>query len=622
MLRHYVLMLGLFATLLVPPVVVSAKALGLESISLDWLPSEQDNGIETTHFSEVHPDLSTARVVEPIEPTPDASYGNAKAYLPVSAIEREPKPLTNFEWMWWNWVALGYLIVAVLLIGRLSCQAIKVILMARSGTHLESDELREIADSAAKKLGMTHTPTILLSDRLHSPAVVGFMRPAVALPQGVCDNLGRTELESIFLHELAHILRRDPIGLLFQRLVAAIQWANPLIKLISRDLVKTRELICDQYVISHIDRVAYSKLLFDLKMTSTCAQPMGIAIGLGTSQQILSERIEMILSSTEEANIKKMKLPQITLALGAASLSLIAFASINPVEAKKPEAGDAKLPVQATGNPAALLREIQRQYKDEDFKPTEKNFDAAHVHLNEDGMLDAIVLMKNSFYCCGSGGCTMYIYTGTPDGYRLVSRSSVTRTPIYVRQTQHNGWRDIVVHTSGGGADPADAEMIFNGTAYPSNPTVQPNTKIRKGDVLVIGEDKPKSVEQPHTEIDLRIKNLVLKYRRVPASRKEINEVRHIWQASQKFWDQYPGQIDMFFKLNFQEPHAEERKYIGQTIAEARKGLTGNAEFPYKEGKKEEFNGIIIYKFEHNQSAIDVWVKDGVVASIYFFDLI
>ncbi|MGF1702857.1 hypothetical protein L4D09_21445 [Photobacterium makurazakiensis] len=85
--------------------------------------------------------------------------------------------------------------------------------------------------------------------------------------------------------------------------------------------------------------------------------------------------------------------------------------------------------------------------------------------LNGDGQHEAFVLMQDRYFC-GSGGCTAYIFDG--DG-NVLSQMSVTKMPILVADTEQNGWRDIIVWSNG-----AYRQLMHDGNAYPSNPSVQP----------------------------------------------------------------------------------------------------------------------------------------------------
>lgn len=99
-------------------------------------------------------------------------------------------------------------------------------------------------------------------------------------------------------------------------------------------------------------------------------------------------------------------------------------------------------------------------------------FDAA-VDLNGDGALEAVVYVAGPMVC-GTGGCPLFVFAPTADGYRLVSASTVVQPPVRVAPRSSHGWRNLVVGIGGGGIKAGDAELKFDGTRYPPNPTVPP----------------------------------------------------------------------------------------------------------------------------------------------------
>jgi hypothetical protein len=94
------------------------------------------------------------------------------------------------------------------------------------------------------------------------------------------------------------------------------------------------------------------------------------------------------------------------------------------------------------------------------------------VDLNADGLQDAIVLISDPDYC-GSGGCTMVVFQGTAQGFKYISRSTITNPPILVLSELRHGWHTLAVSVRGGGAGPNQTLMRFDGKKYPSNPSVQ-----------------------------------------------------------------------------------------------------------------------------------------------------
>ena len=121
--------------------------------------------------------------------------------------------------------------------------------------------------------------------------------------------------------------------------------------------------------------------------------------------------------------------------------------------------------------------------------PTDVPFRAAETDLNGDGQDEVVGHVTSPDYC-GSGGCVTLVLQRTGQGYRTVMRASVTRPPIRVLETRHQGWKDIGVTVSGGGAGPAyEAALAFDGRRYPSNPTTPPARPVKDATgVTLIGE--------------------------------------------------------------------------------------------------------------------------------------
>jgi hypothetical protein len=99
-------------------------------------------------------------------------------------------------------------------------------------------------------------------------------------------------------------------------------------------------------------------------------------------------------------------------------------------------------------------------------------FDAA-ADLNGDGTPEAIAYVAGPMVC-GTGGCPVLVFAPAADGYRLVSRISVVQPPVRLAPRSSQGWRNLVVGVGGGGMAAGNAELKFDGTSYPTNPTVPP----------------------------------------------------------------------------------------------------------------------------------------------------
>ena len=119
-------------------------------------------------------------------------------------------------------------------------------------------EARELCVELAEQMGVG-SPAVLRSPFLFSPCLDGIRRPAILLPEETGDKLRDT-----FVHELAHLSRRDGLWNLVGRLVVALFCVHPLVWVLSRRLEATAEEVCDDYVV-HFggDRLCYAAHLLE-----------------------------------------------------------------------------------------------------------------------------------------------------------------------------------------------------------------------------------------------------------------------------------------------------------------------------------------------------------------------
>jgi hypothetical protein len=103
---------------------------------------------------------------------------------------------------------------------------------------------------------------------------------------------------------------------------------------------------------------------------------------------------------------------------------------------------------------------------------------SSQVDLDGDGRAEWVVYLAGPAVC-GTGGCSMLVLREGPCGLVTVSNIGPSRPPIRVADTSSNGWRDLVVHVSGGGiVQGYDALLRFDGQGYPDNPTVAPAQQL------------------------------------------------------------------------------------------------------------------------------------------------
>ncbi|MEX2527718.1 MAG: M56 family metallopeptidase [Gemmatimonadota bacterium] len=117
------------------------------------------------------------------------------------------------------------------------------------------DALREVAAWYA-----IPTPRLFLTDG-PGPLAVGIRNPAVLVPRGMTETLGRDTLQMVLAHEAAHVARRDTLSAPL-RILAVSAWCfHPVAWALTGLHRRAAEDACDDLVIGRTGRRGYCNAL-------------------------------------------------------------------------------------------------------------------------------------------------------------------------------------------------------------------------------------------------------------------------------------------------------------------------------------------------------------------------
>ena len=159
------------------------------------------------------------------------------------------------------------------------------------------NEWTHFIEEAGKKLGINRLISLAQSAAVSAPVVIGYLRPVILIPAGMLTGLSSDQLQTIFLHELAHIKRYDYLVNVVQSFVEVLFFFNPFVWTLSGHIRREREYCCDDVVIRrHGAKLAYAYALAQLAENSRATPSLALSL-TGDKNQLLN-RIRRIMEKS------------------------------------------------------------------------------------------------------------------------------------------------------------------------------------------------------------------------------------------------------------------------------------------------------------------------------------
>ncbi|MFA6309130.1 MAG: M56 family metallopeptidase [Clostridia bacterium] len=125
----------------------------------------------------------------------------------------------------------------------------------------------KILAECKEKLGVNTNISIIQTTGVSIPAIFGVIRPWLLIPDNVLNNLKSNNLRYVFMHELAHLKRKDILVNWVVLVLQIIHWFNPLVWIAFNKMRADREIACDSEVLSHLEteeKKNYGHTILDL----------------------------------------------------------------------------------------------------------------------------------------------------------------------------------------------------------------------------------------------------------------------------------------------------------------------------------------------------------------------
>lgn len=162
------------------------------------------------------------------------------------------------------------------------------------------------------------SPRLVVSADVAHAAVVGLVRPVIAISPVAARTLSSDELDQLVVHEYAHVRRRDHVAILLQRIAWAVAGIHPAVWWIDRALTLEREVACDDWVIAHAATPkAYGSCLVKLAEQHT-SSAWSAAPGVSLSRSHLAVRVVRLLDPLRNVSLRPSPMALLGAALAIA----------------------------------------------------------------------------------------------------------------------------------------------------------------------------------------------------------------------------------------------------------------------------------------------------------------
>ncbi len=194
-------------------------------------------------------------------------------------------------------LALVWLAGSLVLAGYVFVSNFRLWRIIKSVRPLTEQRILDLLEDCKRQAGVETILGIIVTDKVKSPALFGFVRPRLLLPEGIIETHSISELRHIFLHELSHLKRCDILLGWVTTLLLVIHWFNPLVWYAFYRMRQDRELACDASALSTMgvgESEKYGMTIVRLLEKFSQARSLPIIAAVSEDKSNLKKRIAMI----------------------------------------------------------------------------------------------------------------------------------------------------------------------------------------------------------------------------------------------------------------------------------------------------------------------------------------
>jgi beta-lactamase regulating signal transducer with metallopeptidase domain len=207
-----------------------------------------------------------------------------------------PHSFISLPGSWAVWIFAFWVTVAGLTLSRVVMGLWQVHRLRRNSVPVDSASLDPAVREIIAEFRHSRPVTLCLSEAVQVPTAIGFLKPAVVMPEWFLKESSVGELKHVLLHELTHLRRRDDWTNLVQQTIKALLFYHPSVWWIGRELSLEREMACDDAVLAQaVTPHEYAQCLKHVAEKSFARRQLALAQAAVARVRQLSLRLTQIL---------------------------------------------------------------------------------------------------------------------------------------------------------------------------------------------------------------------------------------------------------------------------------------------------------------------------------------
>jgi beta-lactamase regulating signal transducer with metallopeptidase domain len=214
----------------------------------------------------------------------------SSAVAPVSSVSAASTPDAWQQAL--PWIVMAWFAGVVAFSVRLAGACVSTAMLRASQTRPAPPEWQRTLERLIERMHIRRPVRLLVSARIDSPSVAGWLKPVILAPLSVLSGLPSEHVEALLAHELAHVRRHDYLVNVLQGIAESLLFYHPAVWWVSNQIRTEREHCCDDLAVAVSgDVLIYARALAGLES----ARPAHFKTALAANDGSLLRRIRRLV---------------------------------------------------------------------------------------------------------------------------------------------------------------------------------------------------------------------------------------------------------------------------------------------------------------------------------------